>query len=367
MLLYCSSHTVGEFCYGKCKCRGNIIICESVNSTETPSELSEWRELRAIIMINNSLTLSNTSFYGLHFLGKLILRRNKIQSLPPEVFFDLENLFQLDLSYNLLISVSVGLFTRLKSLQMLDLSYNAIGGLPKATFEGLISLQHLNLKNNQLNKLHDETFDSRALPLLEQLHTDAYKFCCIAKHVRKCTPEPDEFSSCQDLLSNRSLQISIWVLGVIALFGNLFVVIWRSIKEKFKVASFFIWNLALSDSLMGVYLLIIATVDTFYRGRYIMFADEWRSSAICNTAGFLAMLSSEVSVYMMTAMTVDRFISIVCIFKVDSLRMRQARFICIGGWTGCFIFCVLPALGIPYFGDQFFGRTGSNFTYFTDI
>jgi hypothetical protein len=45
--------------------------------------------------------------------------------------------------------------------------------------------------------------------------------------VEKCVPEPDEFSSCEDLMSNYLLRITIWILGVIAFFGNLLVFIWR--------------------------------------------------------------------------------------------------------------------------------------------
>ena len=49
---------------------------------------------------------------------------------------------------------------------------------------------------------------------LEELHTDAYAICCVASDVETCTPEADEFSSCNDLMANTTLQISIWVLGL---------------------------------------------------------------------------------------------------------------------------------------------------------
>ena len=74
----------------------------------------------------------------------------------------------------------------------------------------------------------------------------------------------------------------------------MFVVIWRLNSDHARVSSFFIINLGLSDFLMGVYMLIIASVDVYYRGRYIMVADQWRSSWLCKTAGILATLSSEV-------------------------------------------------------------------------
>lgn len=57
--------------------------------------------------------------------------------------------------------------------------------------------------------------------------TDEYRFCCMARHVSKCLPLPDEFSSCEDLMSNPILRMCIWIIGMIALIGNLVVIMWR--------------------------------------------------------------------------------------------------------------------------------------------
>jgi hypothetical protein len=45
--------------------------------------------------------------------------------------------------------------------------------------------------------------------------------------VELCLPPPDEFSSCEDLMSNLVLRICVWVLGVLATFGNILVIGWR--------------------------------------------------------------------------------------------------------------------------------------------
>ena len=57
--------------------------------------------------------------------------------------------------------------------------------------------------------------------------TDEFQFCCLAQFVSDCQPAPDEFSSCEDLMSNHVLRISIWVLGVVSLVGNGVVIFWR--------------------------------------------------------------------------------------------------------------------------------------------
>jgi leucine-rich repeat-containing G protein-coupled receptor 8 len=67
-------------------------------------------------------------------------------------------------------------------------------------------------------------------------------------------------------MSNSILRICIWVLGSVALVGNMFVISWRAKYQTVnKVHSFLIINLALGDFFMGIYLLIIASVDAYYR------------------------------------------------------------------------------------------------------
>ena len=93
------------------------------------------------------------------------------------------------------------------------------------------------------------------------------------------------------LLCYPTSQVSIWVLGTSAFIGNLFVVVWRVRTDRSKASSFFVINLGCSDFLMGLYLLIIGSVDSYYRGVYIVHADAWRASNLCQVAGFLATLS----------------------------------------------------------------------------
>ena len=147
-------------------------------------------------------------------------------------------------------------------------------------------------------------------------------------------------------------------MGLMACLGNLFVVAWRLMRDRKRVSSFLIINLGCSDFLMGVYMLIIASVDQYYRGRYIVHAESWRSSSLCQLAGVLAMLSSELSVFMLTVITLDRVVAIIFPLKRVNLRIRHARLVVMAGWCVCLVFSVLPTTGIGYFGDAFFGRTG---------
>ena len=138
-------------------------------------------------------------------------------------------------------------------------------------------------------------------------------------------------------MDNYAFQFSIWILGGVAFVGNLFVITWRIRTDRYKVSSFFIINLGCSDFLMGVYMLIIASIDVKYRGNYIVHSDTWRSSFLCQFAGVLAMLSSEVSVFMLTAITMDRAFVMLFPLKVQNfLKLNKYYLRCEHLFVGFF-------------------------------
>ena len=154
-------------------------------------------------------------------------------------------------------------------------------------------------------------------------------------------------------MKNKTLQICIWILGILAFFGNLAVIIWRIIdKEENRVQSFLLTNLAFADMFMGVYLLAIAIMDARWQGEYFKHDHEWRSGWGCRTIGILSMLSSEVSVLILTIITMERFIAIVFPFKFKRLTIRSAVFTCTGVWIFGIVISVIPITGIDYFYDQ---------------
>lgn len=89
--------------------------------------------------------------------------------------------------------------------------------------------------------------------------------------------------------------------------------------------SLLICLLAFADMLMGVYLLTIASVDVYYRGVYSLYDVTWRTSSGCQLAGFLSTFSSELSVFTLTAITLDRFLVIAFPLKLRRLNVKTAR------------------------------------------
>ena len=208
--------------------------------------------------------------------------------------------------------------------------------------------------------------------------------CCYASAAvpgLQCDSPGNEFSSCDDLMKNWALRACLWVLGISALLGNIAVIILRTILEKERrsttqgrerrgtrpgqerrVQPFLLINLAVSDFLMGIYLLIIAIKDAQWQGEYFKHDFDWRAGPVCQLAGALSMLSSEVSVVMLTLITFDRLVCVVFPFRNARLTSRKAYVSCALIWIfGIGISC-LPVVGIKYFSGEeneagFFGRS----------
>ena len=159
-------------------------------------------------------------------------------------------------------------------------------------------------------------------------------------------------------MANLTLRLSIWILGSIALVGNAFVVIWRlKTKSESKVHALLLLNLAFADFFMGIYLISIAAVDVFYRGKYFIYNDSWKRSALCQFSGFVSTISSEASVFILTIMTVDRYVTIVHPFRHIGLSVRGAYVALFLTWLIAFILAGVPLTGIDYF-KEFYARSG---------
>ena len=154
-------------------------------------------------------------------------------------------------------------------------------------------------------------------------------------------------------MKNKTVQVCIWILGILAFLGNLLVIIWRTVdKEENRVQSCLLTNLAVADLLMGVYLLTIAIMDLRWQGEYFKHDIQWRSGVGCKIVGVLSMLSSEVSVLILTIITVDRLICIVFPFKFKRLTHKAAVLTCLGVWIFGVVISVTPVTGINYFYDE---------------
>uniref|UniRef100_A0A8D0GY60 Thyrotropin receptor n=1 Tax=Sphenodon punctatus TaxID=8508 RepID=A0A8D0GY60_SPHPU len=163
-----------------------------------------------------------------------------------------------------------------------------------------------------------------------------------------CTPEPDEFNPCEDIMGYKFLRIVVWFVNLLAILGNIFVLfILLTSHYKLTVPRFLMCNLAFADFCMGLYLLLIASVDLYTRSEYYNHAIDWQTGPGCNAAGFFTVFASELSVYTLTVITLERWYAITFAMRLDrKIRLRHASAIMLGGWAACFLLALLPLIGV---------------------
>ncbi|XP_072017016.1 uncharacterized protein [Amphiura filiformis] len=282
----------------------------------------------------------------------------------------------LKLTNGLISVVEPGLFKGIFALHTLDLSRNNIAKLTSHAFRGLPRLKVLYLSDIRIATIQADTFldnteleilvlirasgtdvpvnvekgGFRGLNSLKKLYVDDRFLCCHFDSLEECVilkQQPPLFK-CGSLMQNIILRVSMWVLGISALIGNIFVVALR-VREKKTSAiqvkqSFLISNLAVSDCQMGIYMLILACVDLYYGDEYFVYSDEWRSSKLCKFANFLSLLSSEASVFFITLISIDRFICILFPFGKFKFRGTSTKVVTGIIWAIAFVLGLLPTL-----------------------
>lgn len=73
------------------------------------------------------------------------------------------------------------------------------------------------------------------------------------------------------------LRISVWFVVVLAMMGNLAVVVVVLFSgTEMTVSKFLMCNLAFADFIMGLYLLLIASMDLHSMGTYFNHAFDWQ-------------------------------------------------------------------------------------------
>uniref|UniRef100_A0A8C4PWN6 Luteinizing hormone/choriogonadotropin receptor n=1 Tax=Eptatretus burgeri TaxID=7764 RepID=A0A8C4PWN6_EPTBU len=157
-----------------------------------------------------------------------------------------------------------------------------------------------------------------------------------ATHVQ-CVPVPNAFNPCEDIVGYPALRLAIWIVAVLAVASNFTVLMGLVFSgHKLTVPRFLICHLAFADMCMGIYLLFIATVDLKTRGQFHKFAIEWQSNTGCGFSGFLSIFSTELSIFTLTVITLER----------RQLRLRHVAYLMASLWCLALGLGILPLLGI---------------------
>uniref|UniRef100_A0A8C8WLI7 Lutropin-choriogonadotropic hormone receptor n=1 Tax=Panthera leo TaxID=9689 RepID=A0A8C8WLI7_PANLE len=173
-----------------------------------------------------------------------------------------------------------------------------------------------------------------------------YGFC--SPKTLRCAPEPDAFNPCEDIMGYDFLRVLIWLINILAIMGNVTVLfVLLTSRYKLTVPRFLMCNLSFADFCMGLYLLLIASVDSQTKGQYYNHAIDWQTGNGCSAAGFFTVFSSELSVYTLTVITLERWHTITYAIQLDQkLRLRHAIPIMLAGWLFSTLVAMLPLVGV---------------------
>uniref|UniRef100_UPI003AAA86DC lutropin-choriogonadotropic hormone receptor-like n=1 Tax=Centroberyx gerrardi TaxID=166262 RepID=UPI003AAA86DC len=171
---------------------------------------------------------------------------------------------------------------------------------------------------------------------------------CVNSPFIKCTPTPDAFNPCEDLLGYSFLRSLTWIITVFAVSGNLAVLVILLISHhKLTISRFLMCNLALADLCMGLYLMLIAFMDFHSHQEYYNHATDWQTGTGCGIAGFLTVFASELSVYTLTVISLERWHTITNAMHLNKrLRMRHVTAMMGAGWGFSLLVALLPLVGV---------------------
>ncbi|XP_076750979.1 leucine-rich repeat-containing G protein-coupled receptor 3 isoform X3 [Xylocopa sonorina] len=260
----------------------------------TMADFSDFEGSKALNFINlneNQLTSETLKLPELPVLNEILLDENNFETIPDT------------------------LFARCPALKSLQLGYNRLHNLPMAVLNPLTKLNSLDLEGINLDVLEKNAFD--IFTQLDFVYFKKFHYCATyAPKAKRCRPTSDGVSSLSHLLDKTLLRAAVWVISCVTCMGNVLVLWGRfTAKDENRVLTVIIRNLAVSDMLTGIYLFIIAVADRIFRDNYNQVASSWMSSWPCTLVGVLAMTSLEVSVLILSFMSLERYMLIVAPLK----------------------------------------------------
>ena len=392
----------GMTCPDNCQCHGYTFICTGNFPTENYPELrylnadgtgiklqdlsnnrmlihlglqncdisdigmADFPNLHSLDLSRNSLTrFPATEIEHLHYLHTLSVASNPLLSINfAEYNVSYSNMIYLDLSYLEMRGISDTILRPFPNVQYLNLSGNKIHKVSPHAFSELFQLKVLDITGSPMTDFPRDVF--KDLENIESIAVDNYKLCCPAVlpegfSSEHCFAPADEISSCDALLKTDGFRGFLAVYALLALLGNLASFVYRvynnRMSKKQNVFDVFVAHLCVSDFLMGVYLAIIGVADRWYYGTYEWNEKEWTQSGACSFAGFLSLLSSEVSAFLICFITLERFLSVRFPFSKMRFSVKSAHVLSVTGWVVGVVLAAVPLL--PFTEHwQFYSQTG---------
>ena len=319
--------------------------------------------LRSLDLGGNLLALLNIQLSSLRSLRWLSLAGNPLSvRLFSDATFQtsVSHLRALDLSRVDIPELNTSAFMVFPDLESLNLSHSGVVRVA-GDFE-MPRLQTLDLRGCPFSQ-----FSPRVLTGLNQLrvlHSDSYKLCCPAVlppafNLRGCRSPDDVISSCDSLLRSPAFVVFVAVAAVLALLGNLasFVFLAVGRQEGDFASVVFMKHLCVSDSFMGGYLAIISAAHRRYQGSYVWNDITWKASSTCKAAGFLSLLSSEMSAFLVFLVMLEKVLVVRFPGAGRRFDRRLAHRVCVTLWGAALLLAALPFSSLASQGRGLYGHS----------
>ncbi|KAK7106060.1 hypothetical protein V1264_017360 [Littorina saxatilis] len=401
----CPRHDDETFCRVTCPqgchCQGRSFVCSQPFSSQGMSDLryldASGSGVKPQDIVNHyylvSISLASCKLVQLPVmlfpnLKLLDLSENLLTVVSMDVFVDMTNLAVLSLAGNPIVTLLSGKpAARASNLVQLDISRTRISAFDSRALQDFFNIRKLNISHSSVvriseygfgyvssvrqldirgNRIREYPTDAfKTLTELQFLYSSDFRICCriyLPEHYDEitCQSPQDEISSCEDLLRSNVYRACLWLIGVMSIVGNAGSFLFRCVAQR-KVTktgfNVFVTNLCLADLLMGVYLVMVGAADSLYRGQYLSYERSWTSSAVCKTAGFLSLLSSEVSAFIICLITLDRFIVLRFPFSTKKFRKQSALVASVLVWIAGILLAVVPLLPVTSHWE-FYGQSG---------
>jgi hypothetical protein len=325
------------------------------------------QNLQYLDLSHNDLKAFNTSaVLWLVNLQTLLLSHNPLSSIyggGSSTKHIQSALRTIDLSFTELGLFRSRAFRQYISVTTLNVSHTPLTGIARYGFTFLPRLTEVDLRHTRVDVFPSDVFQS--LAQLHRVEAQNYRLCCktiLPSHLdqRFCSAPQDEISSCDDLLRSGVYRMLTWIICVLSVTGNVFCLAFRSCVQKNadKTAfNLFVSSLGLADLLMGVYMAIIGAADLSFLGRYLLHEHAWVTSGACSAAGFLSLLSSEVSALTILLITLDRFLVLHFPFSAMRFTKTSAVIVSIMIWAVGLFLAAVPLLPVTSHWE-FYSQTG---------
>ena len=365
-------------CPAQCLCQGHSFLCpqpfsahlfpqlrylDARGSGMTPFDLINNTYMVHLILARCSIRfLPDMRFANLHVLD---LSYNELKSILMNVFIHLRNLKILILKGNPLTSVTMGpsnmsqnmlrkvdlsetrlgvfdskIFSLTPLIQYIRVSYSSIYSIRTQFHQTVSHLRELDIRGTVIKDFPLDLF-SRLNYLTRVLASD-YRLCC-EENLPNIAPKPSclaprhFLSSCDDMLQSKVYRLNFWFVAVLASLMNMICCVCHCVKTYIPIpyggtAVVFMASLQCADFCMGIYTTIISAACETFSGQYLHYEHKWKESVACRVAGFLCLLSSEVSVLMVCLLTLDHVTTVVFQHETYRFSTKSASVACAVAW-----------------------------------